>query len=316
MAVIQTIDNYWNNLALQFFNKKLFQCKYKENIEKYFGKYKNHETITVHHKLCNNVQDISTFINCVLCYSDPPEFYTIANPKNNLRSVDIQCTCEEFINGLKQFYKDTDFEYFFENNQNEYENILNDYEDRNEVVNYVDIVNTYLDTDIEHYTIIISALLRGCFGIKIQTNENSTLNYSVLSPYDYKDNKYVFGPKNVVKEYIWHEISHLTINDLTKNYLDRFNVNGKIISEDFIKHFYTDIESIVNEYIIRAITIRLFEINHEEKFMEYLLQDNIEKGFKEIESIKNYISKNCETNNKLIKNEKYQALINYVIDLF
>jgi hypothetical protein len=106
MAVIQTIDNYWNNSALKFFNKKLFQCKYKENIEKYFEKYKNHETITLHNKLWNNVQDISTFINFVLCYSSPPEFYNIANSKNNLPSGDIQFTCEELINERAHYYRD------------------------------------------------------------------------------------------------------------------------------------------------------------------------------------------------------------------
>jgi hypothetical protein len=178
----------------------------------------------------------------------------------------------------------------------------------------MDIIDSYLGVKTKNYTIIISALLMGCFGIKIVNFENITLNYSVLSPYDYKDNKYIFGPKNLIKEYLWHEISHLTINDFTKKYLNQFNVNGKIISENFVNNFYTTIEAIVNEYIIRAITIRLFEINHEEKFVEYLFQDNIQKGFKEIESVTNYIARNYEADNTFIKNEKYKDLVAYVIN--
>jgi hypothetical protein len=316
MAVIQTIDHYWDNLSLQFTHKKLLQCKYKENIHNYFKEYENHETIKLYKKLCNNTRDISFFINLVLCYSNLPELNTIADPKNNLKSIfEPDFPYKKFINGIKQFYEDTNFEYFFKNNQHEYEKILNDYGYMDKVKKYVNIVDNYLESDTKNYTIIISALLMGNFGIGILTNENIKFNYSIISPYDYKDDKYIFGSEPCIKGLLWHEISHLTINDLTKKYINQGNVYGKIISEDFVKLFYTNIETIINEYIIRAITIRLFEINHEEKFVEYLLQDEMEKGFKEIEAVKDYIAKNGEINNKLLKNETYIELINYVTHL-
>ena len=81
-----------------------------------------------------------------------------------------------------------------------------------------------------------------------------------------------------------------------------------------MKHFYTNTETIINEYIIRAITIRLFEISNI-NFVEYLVKDSINKGFKEIESTKEYISKYCEVNNKFLKNEKYNDLINYIYNM-
>jgi hypothetical protein len=209
LAVIQTMTQYWDNLALKYFNKKLFECKYKEDVDKYFNKYKNHETVKLYEELSNNVQDISTFINLVLCYSYPPNFVNVADVENNINYIDKQ---------------------------------------------------------------------------------------------------------KIPLELLWHEIGHLTINDLTKNYIDQFDINCKIISNDFIKHFYTDIETIVNEYIIRAITIRLFEINFGEKTVENLIQDNIQKGFTEIESIKNYISKNCEKDNRFTRGESYKELMDYVIN--
>jgi len=312
LAVIQTLDNYWDNLAIRYTNKKLFQCKYKENIWNYFGKYKNHDTVRLYNKLCDNVQQISAFIELVLCYSYPPNLENIANLQNNTGNMfEPQFPFEIFINGLKQFYHDTNFEYFFENNQKEYKKLLSDYGYKEE---YIDIVDSYLGTETKNYTVIISALLLGNFGIKIQTNDNITLNYSVLSPYEYKDDKYYFGSKEYIKELLWHEISHLTINDLTKKYINQFNTNEKIIPDDFVKIFYTNIEAIINEYIIRAITIRLFEIYYDENTAECFMQYHIQKGFKEIESIKNYIVKDCEKNNKLIKDNKYKDLIKYVIE--
>ncbi len=46
-----------------------------------------------------------------------------------------------------------------------------------------------------NYTIVVSSLLMGCFGIKILTKENVTYNYTIISPFDYKDRKYIFGSK-------------------------------------------------------------------------------------------------------------------------
>ena len=84
--------------------------------------------------------------------------------------------------------------------------------------------------------------------------------------------------------------------------------------DNFVKMFYTGIEAIINEYIIRAITIRLFEIYYDENTAGQFMQYHIQKGFKEIESIKIYIVKNCEKNNKLIKDNKYKDLIKYVVE--
>jgi len=314
LAIIQTMSQYWDNLSLKYFNKKLFKCKYKEDVDKYFNKYKNNETVKLFGELCNDVQDFSTFINLVLCYSNPPNLDNIANIENNINNIDKQSIpYDKFINSIKRFYEETNFEYFFENNKNEYEKLINDYMNKNDLKEYVNIIDVYFGSNINNFTIAISSLLMGNFGVKILTYENITYNYSVISPFDYKENKYIFGSKFSVLELLWHEISHLTINDLTKNYFDQFDISCKIISDDFIKHFYTDIETIVNEYIIRAISIRLLEINYGEKTVENLVQDNIQKGFIEIESIKNYISKNCEKDNKFIKNG-YKALMEFVIN--
>jgi len=153
----------------------------------------------------------------------------------------------------------------------------------------------------------------GCFGIRILTNKNNTINYSIISTFDYKEDKYIFGTKYSILELLWHEICHLTINNLTKSFINQFDVSRKKVSDNFIKHFYTDIETIINEYIVRAITIRLFEINYGKEMIEDLLKDSIQKGFTEIEAIKDYISKNCEKSGKFSKKDGYKELMDYVI---
>lgn len=314
MAVVQTIDRFWDNLWLKLFNKKLYQCKYKENVSNYFGKYRNHETIKLWNESCQTVHNVSNFIRLPLCYSNPPKFHNKASIENNIRNlIELNFPYEKLVCGLKQFYNDTDFEHFFHVNKQEYDKILNDYANRNDVQKYVDIIDNYLGVNTNNYTVIISALLTDCYGFKIITNENITQNYSVICAYDYIDNKYVFGSEYSVQELLWHEISHLTINDITTCYFDRLKINIKEISKDLVRNYYTNVELIVIEYIVRAISIRLFEINREEKFVKNIIQDHIQNGFNEIESVKDYIVKNCEADKILLKNEKYIELMEYVI---
>ena len=315
MAVIQTIEHYWDNLAIKYYNQELFKCKYKKIVDNYFKKYKSHETVKLFSILCNDVQDISTFINLVLCYSSLPNLNNIANLENNINCLTQQkISYENFVNLIKRFYNDTNFEYFFENNQSEYKMLINDYISENDLIRYENVVEAYLKSNTVNYTIVVSALIMGCFGIRILTNENVMYNYSIISPFDFSENRYIFGSKFSVLETLWHEISHLTINNMTKSYINQLDISHKKITNSFVKNFYTDIETIINEYIVRAITIRLFEINYGDKKVGNLIQENIQKGFTEIESIKNYISKNCEKDNKFTREEGYIKLLDYVIN--
>ena len=315
MAVIQTIDNFWDNLWLKLFNKKLYQCKYKENVFDYFGKYKNHEIIKLWNKLSKTVQDVSVFIKLPLCYSNPPELNNIASIENNINLLTkVNFPYEEFIGGIKQFYEESKFEIFFEKNKNEYGKILNDYMEKKDVIKYFNSINNYLDTSIKNYNVIISSLLTDCYGFKILTNDNKTQNYSVICAYDYIENKYIFGSEYSALEVLWHEISHLTIDDLNKKYLNQVDLkNNKKISDELVKYYYTNAKIVLNEYIVIAITIRQFEINNQKTYADSLIQYHVKRGFTEIESVKNYISKYCEYEEVLLKDKNYIKLMEYVI---
>jgi len=239
ITVVQTLCNYWDDLSIRFNNKPLYQCKYKEDLKEYFEKYKNHEIIGLYNNLSNDIMDISAFVKIVLCCSNPPELNNIANYEDNLETINnLAFPYGEFIDKLRNFYIDTNFRQFYKKCINEYIRIVNNYGNKMELSE--NIILDYLECKSDNYNIIISPLVMGNFGIKINAN-NKVLHYSVISPYDYKENKYMFGPINFKRELLWHEISHLTINDLTKKYLDQFQINQKQVPEIFVKHLYTNV---------------------------------------------------------------------------
>jgi len=314
LTVVQTLCNYWDNLSLKFHGAPLFQCKYKNDIKEYFEKYKNHEIIEFYNILSNEIVDISAPIKMILCYSNPPELNNIANNEDNFRTTDNSIFHnEELVAKLRKFYADTNFDKFYKKNQNEYIKMLGDYGSKTELSESTAL--EYLGCKAENYHIIISTLVPGNFGIKVITDTNETLHYSVVSPFDYRENKYDFGPLQFKKEIVWHEIGHLVIdNDLTKNYINQFNINKKPVPEVYVNNFYTSIENIINEYIIRAITIRLVEMNGGMEIMEFPIEEHIRQGFKDVVSVKEYIKENCEENGKFIKDSRYKNLIEYVME--
>jgi len=192
MAVVQTMCNYWDDLMMRFNNGHLYSNEFKENAKSYFDKHKEHKVIKLYKALCNDIADISFFLNLSLCYSPPPELISIANYEDNFGKINSTVfPHEDFINELRNFYTDTNFEKFYEDNQNEYYQMLKDYGNKTDLS--VNTVLEYLNNDMENYTVIISPFLMGGFGIKLNTYTNGALQYSIMSPYDYKENKYIFG---------------------------------------------------------------------------------------------------------------------------
>jgi hypothetical protein len=153
----------------------------------------------------------------------------------------------------------------------------------------------------------------GNFGIKINKHNKEYVNYIINSPFDYRGNKYIFNDPESLKYNLWHEIGHTVINDLTQKYISQIDTENMKIPDIFRKNFYTNAETIINEYIIRAITFRLSELSDNNDVTRSFLDNEIIKGFKETETIKNYIIKNCEDKDKLIKDDNYKGLINFVI---
>lgn len=312
LTVVQTLCNYWDKLLINSYGEPLFQCKYKEDIKEYFEKYMNHEIVEWYNTFSNGITDISAPIKMTLSHSDPPELNNITNNEDNFRTTDNSIfPHKQFIAKLRKFYTDTNFEQFYIKSQNEYTKMLTDFGSKTELS--VNTAFDYYGCSAENYNIIISPLAMGGFGIKVNTANNTALYYSVLSPYDYRENKYDFGSLQSKKEILWHEIGHLVINDLTRNYIDQFNINEKEIPEIFVNNFYPGIESITSEYIVRAITIRLVEMSGEIEIMDFSIESHVAQGFKNVVSVKEYIKENCEENGKFIKDNKYKDLVEYVI---
>jgi len=298
ITIIQTLCDYWDNLSQKFYKKGLLKSKYKDNVIEYFGKYKKHETILLYENICNNVPCISSFLDLVLHHSKPPKLNKIIDYKENIPI--------DFIKSMKIFYNDTNFKYFFEENKSEYKKIIIDYGDKNKILNELKNTFEYLDiNNTKNISIIISPLVLGNFGLKLETE-----NYIIVSPNDYVDNKYIFGSMASKIVILRHEIGHTVINDLTDKYKKYIEIKDIEIAD--IDKIYNNIETIINEYIIRSI---VFMLEEDRNAANSILENETKCGFGKIGKIKKYIHENCSRNKKLLKDDSYINLIKYVLEV-
>jgi len=307
ITIIQTLCNYWENLSVKFFGKKFFQSKYRDNINHYFNKYKQHEAVRIYGDLCNFEPNISAFLEMILCFSPPPDLSLLKNIDNTHSNILKQ----DFIDSLKNFYSDTNFRYFFESNKSEYNNIVNDFNINGNIDVNSKVIFDYLDISNDNFKIIISPLVMGNFSISIRALENKINNYLIISPLDYKEGKYFFGSESSIKYLLWHEIAHTVVNDLTKKYISQSEIDSIIMPEVFKNGIYNNFETVINEYIIRAITFSLVKNNDANSLLEH----ETNNGFTEIQDIKSFIERTCEKKNKLLKDDTYGSLVNFVIEV-
>jgi len=317
LAVIQTLSGYWDNFAKKYMKKSHFESNYKNKVMKYFENFKEHETIKLFKQLYKNDLDTSHYFQLViiLSYSELPEM-NIINYHYDKWSFEFSQNnnWKLFINSIKIFYKDTNFKYFFEENNNEHEKLISDFGNKNEVINNSKCIFDYLSIkENSNYKVIVSPLAMGCYSINMN-NDLEKKCYQIMCPTEYNNDKYLFNYPEPIIHILWHEISHSVINDLTEKYINEFDIENVEIPENIKNTGYSIVEVVINEYIIRAIVYILVELNECEN--SAALQYEVEKnfGFTEVKNLKNYIMKNCEKNNKLLLDENYKKLMKFVID--
>jgi hypothetical protein len=81
-----------------------------------------------------------------------------------------------------------------------------------------------------------------------------------------------------LRDYIWHEFGHSFVNPLTEKYNDRVEATNKLynpIEKIMSKYAYKNWSTCVNEHIIRAIHVRLFELHYDSQKAKIMLDNEL-----------------------------------------
>lgn len=207
-----------------------------------------------------------------------------------------------FINELKNLYYSDSYIKYYSNNKDIYYEYINGLKPFYSKYNISNIISNYCGkNNLELYNILIPFETNGGYGINIDNKAyycsriNSNLSF-IPEDIDSRLNITI------------HEFLHSIVNPLTdKKYL---NTNYLSNNDNLKKVGYENDYTIINETIVRALTIRIYSLLVNDINSDDLIENEYNQGFIYIK----------EVNEILLENEKsnlnFEILYNRIIDIF
>lgn len=194
---------------------------------------------------------------------------------------------EQYRKSIKQFAETSDFETFWKSKIPFYNQILDMTIADIKQKDFVKVLETYFNETQGSYNIVIAPAFMGGYGPKIPDGKGKYNIYACLSVTSMKDDIPYLNEESLIY-YVWHEFSHSFVNPLTDKYADRVLASNELfepIKDKMSKQAYTNWKTCVNEHIIRAINIRLIEMNLDSQNHEMLLNNELKNYFIYIEPL-------------------------------
>lgn len=190
---------------------------------------------------------------------------------------------EEYGRAIKDFAERSDFERFWDSNKDIYSKCVELTVSELDGYDLVKDIEDYFNETQNSYNIIIAPLFRGGYGPRILAANGKYDIFSCNHATNEKDGIPYLSRLNL-SYYVWHEFSHSFVNPLTSKYYDEV-AKTEILFEPIREHManmaYTDWHICVNEHIIRAVNLRLFEkhISTSESEYEKMLYRELSEKF-------------------------------------
>ena len=227
---------------------KTFQClnnkRYVDSITQWFSPFKNHLVVQLtKDRIINDhfvhIKPISSILMLGSIIADPAhELFEWASAVNN-------------------FITDTDFDGFFEQEQNYYRWIEDNIREC-DLDKWTDFIENYFKQKPDEFHLIISPII-GNYGFSLDQN-GKQVAYTVrfMPKYD-KNGDHSFEFDYFAKG-IAHEYAHCFVNPTVEKHLDILKKHKAFFDKHkIIPNFYNTDYAIINEYFVRAFQIRFME---------------------------------------------------------
>ena len=259
--------------------------EYKEDIDRYFKKFKNHSAVLLNKNIYRKFLGFDRAVNFILHYSLPN--FELITPFTqaelaSLNATTSQDTLKLIVTDFKKFYDESKFNNFYKSKCKFYKSLrkpiikeLKQYDVVSKLENYYRIKNN-------SYNILISPMLHdGGYGVEIV--EKGKHNYfAVIGPvYDSINKTPVFDTKAILSEYVLHEMSHNFCNpiiDFNWEELSKLECLFKPIESEMKKQAYKTWKTCLYEHLVRANEIVLNEMIFGKEKAEELRIDFVNNG--------------------------------------
>ena len=268
ISVVQAISKYTETFA---FLMAKDSTDYARDAARHFGHYVNHPAIAMFNRLSLQPR--------MLNFSAPSNIMLYTDESLHLRDDIIHDSfvtdrvggpdsLSVFLNLLRDFARESDFNIFFSTHLDYYGTIAENTVNAIGPMNYIAELEGFYGTGQKSYNIVLVSLYGSVgYGNSILHPDGKRDIYNTMGPRPAKDGLHSFGDEEYLRHMIRHEFSHPFINPLTEKYWDtvkEYSANYDRIPEVARKNVCGDWQECINELMIRAITTHLAYNDSEE----------------------------------------------------
>jgi hypothetical protein len=262
---------------------------YSKDVIKYFKPFKTQKAVKNTNQLLNKYGFCyDAPVTFMLHLSQLPDLETNIPVSDYLKGrAGSENNLEQYRKGLKEFAENSNFKIFWNSKNSFYYQILDMTIANMGEIDLVKVLEEYFNETQDSYNVIISPAFAGGYGPKITDSNGKENIYACLSTTTERDGVPYLSLFGLIY-YVWHEFGHSFVNPLTYKYIERVN-NSELLFEPIknrmINNAYSSWETCVNEHIIRAINLRLIELNLDEERASKGIDNEFSRGFIYIEPL-------------------------------
>lgn len=287
LSIIEIISDYRKKYP--FLLEKYGNRHYVMDIEKKFSKFKNHRVIQLFNYLTLNTS--FAFSTPIQLFLHLNEDFSFSNLSTDLFSKKLNNDPKvlELLSLLSSFAKEINFDSYYSSNKNRYMRFIGNVAEQLVGLDIVNFINHYYGV-IDQKRFIVNLIpwrTYGCYG----TCNNDTLYTHLCCHHKskceddvYPNNDHIFN----YSSFLVHEFSHSFINPLTDKY-SLIKEDDPIFSNIWDKMValgYGSNKSILNDHIVRAITLRFLFLQREDiSYYNKQLETDENWGFSYIRNI-------------------------------
>lgn len=238
-----------NNLVKECNNKE-----YRDNIFKHFSKFKNKKIFMLLNEIIKKYYfnyDAPIYLilqlNEDFTYKNLPDY-----PFKDRLGGDKLIL--DFLNEIPSFVKKTKFLEFYNSNKEFYQIGINQIQTLIKDYNIIGFLNDFYKIDLKNIKFIINLMYFATSSNYGTVNNNEFVANCCLRESKANKINFIDTIDSTLTLYV-HEFSHSIVNPLTSKYNDIKLEFFNDIKEKMKNLYYWDIETIINEHIIRALEI-------------------------------------------------------------
>lgn len=246
---------------------------------KYFSRYKDDKAVKLLKELHRQGFSYDAVPKFFLSLEGPPGFVSRADvPEEVVRRAGGRQKVRDFAAAVSGFAATSRFAEFYELHEADYRSVVEG--EGTVALAAAEAVRRYLGADGNGPDIILGLLMHnGGFSVESTSDDRA---YVLIGPSPAEKGKTGFGSETRLTWLVVHESSHRVVDTETLRHLDEIERSRELlepIKDQMASQAYTDWLTVVNEHIVRAITVRVMAGLYGDKRAEALAEAETRNGF-------------------------------------